>query len=582
MTGPGTGRVSGAVLLAVGGNALVLDGEPGTLVRQQERAARFAAQVADLVADGRRVLVTHGNGPQVGYILRRGELVAADAASEGLPDLPLWLAVADSQGGIGHLLTVALDAALERRGLDARAVAVLTHVEVDPDDPAFATPTKPIGATMTPAVAGRRAADGWDVVATAPGVHRRVVASPAPRRVLEAAHVRALLDVGAVVVAAGGGGVPVVRDGDAWRGVDAVVDKDRASALLAAAVGVDTLVLVTGVDEVCVGWGTPAQQALRHVDPATLRTHLDAGEFPAGSMGPKVESALQFVAAGGHRAVITSLPRLHDALAGRTGTHLTVRDPTRVTDVPPDRRTPSPGAPMITLPADPFPFAFDPRHVALLCIDFQRDFMEGGGFGESLGNDVSRLRGTIEPTRRVLAAFRDHGWPVIHTREGHRPDLADLFPAKRDRGSPALRIGEEGPMGRLLVRGSAGHGIVPELAPAEGEVVLDKPGKGSFYATDLETILRARGITSLVVTGVTTEVCVQTTVREANDRGFEVLVLADCTASYFPEFHRAALDMFSAQGGIVGWVGTSDALLAAVQPEPATTYPATTHEEVAR
>ncbi len=219
---------------------------------------------------------------------------------------------------------------------------------------------------------------------------------------------------------------------------------------------------------------------------------------------------------------------------------------------------------MITAPADPHPYTFDPSRVALLCIDFQRDFLEVGGFGESLGNDVSHLRSAIAPTRTVLSAARDHGWTVIHTREGHRPDLTDLFPAKRDRGNPSLRIGDEGPMGRLLVRGSAGHEIVPELAPLPGEVVLDKPGKGSFYATDLETILRARGINSLVVTGVTTEVCVQSTVREANDRGFESLVLSDCTGSYFPEFHASALAMFSAQGGIVGWVSTSADLLGAL------------------
>jgi nicotinamidase-related amidase len=220
---------------------------------------------------------------------------------------------------------------------------------------------------------------------------------------------------------------------------------------------------------------------------------------------------------------------------------------------------------MIKVQAEPHPFVFDPGHVALLCIDFQRDFLEAGGFGESLGNDVSRLRSAIAPTQAVLSAFRERGWTVIHTREGHRPDLTDLFSAKRDRGNPSLRIGEEGPMGRLLVRGSAGHEIVPELAPQPGEVVLDKPGKGSFYATDLETILRARGISSLVVTGVTTEVCVQSTVREANDRGFESLVLSDCTGSYFPEFHAAALAMFAAQGGIVGWVGTSADLLGSLE-----------------
>ena len=226
---------------------------------------------------------------------------------------------------------------------------------------------------------------------------------------------------------------------------------------------------------------------------------------------------------------------------------------------------------MITVPAEPFPYSFDPEQVALLLIDFQRDFVEPGGFGESLGNDVSRLRSAIEPTRAVLAAFRDRGWTVIHTREGHRPDLTDLFAAKRDRGNPSLRIGEEGPMGRLLVRGSAGHEIVPELAPQPGEVVVDKPGKGSFYATDLETILRARGITHLVVTGVTTEVCVQSTVREANDRGFESLILSDCTGSYFPEFHESALAMFRAQGAIVGWVSTSADLLAAFDRTPAPT-----------
>lgn len=225
------------------------------------------------------------------------------------------------------------------------------------------------------------------------------------------------------------------------------------------------------------------------------------------------------------------------------------------------------GGSTITVDAQPYPYRFPADAVALLCIDFQRDFVEEGGFGESLGNDVSTLRGAIEPTARVLAAFRAHGWPVIHTREGHREDLLDLFPAKRDRGEPTLRIGDEGPMGRLLVRGSEGHDIVPELAPIAGEAVLDKPGKGAFYATDLETILRAHGITHLVITGVTTEVCVQTTAREANDRGFECLILSDCTGSYFPEFHESALAMFAAQGGIVGWVSTSTALLDATSSQ---------------
>jgi nicotinamidase-related amidase len=215
----------------------------------------------------------------------------------------------------------------------------------------------------------------------------------------------------------------------------------------------------------------------------------------------------------------------------------------------------------VTVPAEPYEFTFDPAHAALVCIDFQRDFMEPGGFGETLGNDVSTLRATIEPTKAVLDAWRQRGWTVIHTREGHRADLGDLFPSKANRGKPTLRIGDDGPMGRILVRGSAGHEIIPELAPLPGETVIDKPGKGSFYATDLDTVLHAAGITHLVVTGVTTEVCVQSTVREANDRGFECLILSDCTGSYFPEFKQSALDMFKAQGGIVGWVTTSGELL---------------------
>lgn len=217
-----------------------------------------------------------------------------------------------------------------------------------------------------------------------------------------------------------------------------------------------------------------------------------------------------------------------------------------------------------TIPAEPYPFEFAPSGCALLIIDMQRDFLEPGGFGEMLGNDVSQLRRTIEPNRRLLETWRKAGLSVIHTREGHRPDLADLPPAKKIRGKGAKTIGDPGPMGRILIRGEAGHDIIPELYPLPGEPVIDKPGKGAFFATDLHAILQNLGIRQLVVTGVTTEVCVHTTVREANDRGYECLVPADCVGSYFPEFQDMGLRMIKAQGGIFGWVTDSPEILAAL------------------
>lgn len=212
---------------------------------------------------------------------------------------------------------------------------------------------------------------------------------------------------------------------------------------------------------------------------------------------------------------------------------------------------------MPTVAARPAAYSFDLATTALLVIDMQRDFLEPGGFGESLGNDVSQLRRTIAPLGRLLTAARAAGLLVVHTREGHRPDLSDCPPAKLHRGAPSRRIGDPGPNGRILIRGEYGHDIIDELAPAHGEPVIDKPGKGSFHATGLDALLAGRGIRSLLVTGVTTEVCVHTTVREANDRGYECLVLADCVGSYFPEFHRVGLDMIAAQGGIFGWVADS-------------------------
>ena len=221
-------------------------------------------------------------------------------------------------------------------------------------------------------------------------------------------------------------------------------------------------------------------------------------------------------------------------------------------------------APTLAVAAAPFAFSFAPGRTALVVIDMQRDFVEPGGFGASLGNDVTLLHAAVAPIAALLAAWRSRGWAVVHTREAHRPDLADCPPAKRLRGAPTLRIGDPGPMGRLLVAGEPGTEIVAALAPEAGEWVVDKPGKGMFWATGLHERLQAAGITHLVFTGVTTEVCVQTSMREANDRGYDCLLVEDATESYVPAYKAATLAMVAAQGAIVGWTTPSSALLAAL------------------
>ena len=319
-----TGR---RAVIAIGGNALILDGQRGTIEEQDENARATARHVARLVADGWGVVVTHGNGPQVGFILLRSELVPDDAP---VPKLSLEMSVADSQGGIGHILGQAMLNELAAVGLPDRVACVMTHVVVDPADPAFSRPTKPIGPFYTAEESADRAArNGWSMIEDSGRGYRRVVASPQPLRIVENAQIAALVGGGFVVIAVGGGGIAVRETAPGqYHGVEAVIDKDRASALLAASLGVPLLVLSTGVERVAVHFRQPEERWLDRITATEARAYLAEGEFPKGSMGPKIEAALSFLELGGEEVLVTTPAALPRAIAGETGTWI-VPDPVR-------------------------------------------------------------------------------------------------------------------------------------------------------------------------------------------------------------------------------------------------------------
>ena len=308
-------------VVAIGGNALILDGQRGTIDEQYQNARETSRHIAALVASGWGVVVTHGNGPQVGFILLRSELVPEDAP---VPRLSLEMSVADSQGGIGHILGQALLNELAARGLPDRVVCVLTHVVVDPDDPAFGRPTKPIGPFYSRAESDQKAErNRWTMIEDAGRGYRRVVASPEPLRIVEQEQIRTLVDAGFVVIAVGGGGVAVVETGPGqYRGVEAVIDKDRASALLAASLEIPLLVLSTGVEKVAIHFRQPDERWVDRMGIDEARRYLEAGEFPKGSMGPKVEAAIRFLERGGQEVLITTPAALERAIAGETGTRI--------------------------------------------------------------------------------------------------------------------------------------------------------------------------------------------------------------------------------------------------------------------
>ena len=313
-----------AAVIAVGGNALIAEGQRGTIAEQFENARAMALHVAALVADGWRVVLTHGNGPQVGFILLRSELVGASMPAAPIPQLSLDMAVADSIGGVGYIIGNSIVNELGRRGLTDRVACLLTQTVVDPADPAFGAPSKPIGAYYSAAESDQHATrDGWTMVEDAGRGYRRVVPSPRPRRVVETGAIRALMDAGYVVIACGGGGIPVVEaEPGVYRGVEAVIDKDFASALLAASLGVPTFVVSTGVEKVAIRFRQPDQRFLDRMTLAEARAYLADGEFPEGSMGPKVRAAIEFIERGGKEVIITSPAHLEEAIAGQTGTHV--------------------------------------------------------------------------------------------------------------------------------------------------------------------------------------------------------------------------------------------------------------------
>src|SRR3954451_5363838 len=316
---PTTARTA---VVAVGGNALLEGGGPATIAEQFDAAGGLAPQLCRLVAEGWRIVLTHGNGPQVGLLMRRSGLVAG--LEPGLPQLDLDMDVADSQGSLGYILGATLGGELRAAGLEQQVVAVRTHTVVAGDDPAVGAPTKPIGSFYDEAVARRLAdANGWVVAEDSGRGYRRLVASPRPVRMVEQDAIETLVEAGFLVVAAGGGGIPVVERPDRrLEGVEAVIDKDFASALLARSIGADLLCITTGVDRVAINFGRPDQRALDVLDADEARRHLADGQFPAGSMGPKVEAALGFLESGGGDVLITSPDHLADALDGGTGTRI--------------------------------------------------------------------------------------------------------------------------------------------------------------------------------------------------------------------------------------------------------------------
>lgn len=308
------------VVVAIGGNSIIKDNNSQSIEAQEKAVQEVAHQITDMLEGDYNIVLTHGNGPQVGLDLRRAEIAHT---VEGLPLTPLTNCVADTQGGIGYLVQQALSNALTK--YNRQAITVITQVEVDKNDPNFSAPTKPIGAffTQEQADAFKRTNPGWHFIEDSGRGYRRVVASPEPKHVVESDAIRTLIKNNFVVIAAGGGGIPVVSNGNGgYQSIDAVIDKDLSTTLLAKELHADILIITTGVEKVCVNFGKPEQKALGETRATDMHRYMEEGHFPAGSMLPKIEASLSFIAHGGKRVIITTPEKLIEALRGETGTHI--------------------------------------------------------------------------------------------------------------------------------------------------------------------------------------------------------------------------------------------------------------------
>lgn len=305
-------------VVAFGGNALLKEDQVGTFEEQQANADVAAEEVMGIVEGGYDVIMVHGNGPQVGKILAQNE-----NSADTIPMMPLDVCGAASQGTIGYTLITAFRRAIKKHGFDKDVACILTNAAVDPADPAFQNPTKPIGGFMTKEKADEMVAEkGWDVVEDSGRGYRRVVASPKPKKIMESAQIRTLVEAGNIVVACGGGGIPVAKINDEFVGLEAVIDKDLASSRLAEEIGAELYIILTGVPQVCINFGKPNMEALKKITVAEAKKHMADGQFPPGSMGPKITAAIQFIEAGGKEVLITSAEDLPAAFKGESGTFI--------------------------------------------------------------------------------------------------------------------------------------------------------------------------------------------------------------------------------------------------------------------